>query len=564
MSERSTAAPSASLYRTLGSPQDGQSSPTTSHSAAQSVAALGDVHKEFGSTRIFHGSGPRSQELPPRIPDVHNILNPSESRRQAPEGGPLYLARTREHGSGGVSPTRTPHALPQPYYYNQPGNISHPGTPVSPTAPAPGPGPSATTSPITGHTESAIQQPPHGRRILSPRAPRPSSMIYGAPSRDQDVYIQNRAPSASPAKRPYEHEHSEEYRPHPGSQPSSVPHTPNMPGASIARSFSQPIVPSAGGSQQPPLPFPPPDAQGRGSVSPAHRLQQSPRGIGARSFSTLAAHGDQRQLPWADPARRPSIGATLMGGEGQAMMMLPGSDTPIAVPVDNTQASKKANEKRGKNAEASTRHRKKKKEEQEKQFKRVEELEGEKDLMRIQMAELSAQLEHHRNEHHRLHEIIRSTPSISHLVEVRPVSPPLSRPPVTIGGRQHDPSREYSSEASSAERPAQRPRLEEHGGTALHHYAGTPTGTPGHTPLQSPVYGGMPPRPESASSSTGGIDRLPPLRSMEGLGTHNPPQGQGPAHEQDPRTGQWAPVQPRTYETGWATGHRRPSEAPPR
>lgn len=561
MSERSTAAPNASLHRTLGSPQDGQSSPNTSHQAAQ-LATGGGVHQEHGPSRYYDGSA-RSHDLPPRVPGVHNILNPQDPRHQAAEASQLYMARTREHGGRGGSPTRTQHArLAQSYYYNQPEIVSNPGTPISPGAPGTGLGHSATTSPTTGHAESATQQPPQGRRILSPRAPRPSSMVYAAPSRDQDAYAHNRIPSASPAKRPYDPETPEEYRPHPGSQPSSVPHTPNMPGASISRSFSQPMVQAPGGPHPPALPFPPPDVQGRGPVSPAHRLQQSPRGVGGRSFSTSMAHGDQRQLPWADPARRPSIGTTLMGGEGQALMMLPGSDVPIPVPVDNTQASKKANEKRGKNAEASTRHRKKKKDEQEKQYKKVEDLEAEKDVLRAHMAELSAQAEHHRNEHYRLRDIVRSTPNIAHLAEGRPTSPTLPRPPVAISGRQHRSAREYSSEASSAERPAQRLRLEEHGGAPMHAYAGTPAGTPGQTPLQSPIYGGMPPRPESASSSAGGIDRLPPLRSMEGLGSHNP--SQGPTQEQDLRTGQWAPIQPRHFETGWATGHRRPGEGPPR
>jgi hypothetical protein len=75
-------------------------------------------------------------------------------------------------------------------------------------------------------------------------------------------------------------------------------------------------------------------------------------------------------------------------------------------------------------------------------------------------------------------------------------------------------------------------------------------------PMPMPGYG-APSRPSSAASSTNS-ERLPPLRAMEGrpLG---PAPGPG-VQEQDPRTGQWVPVQPRAQETGWATRdpHRRP------
>ena len=106
------------------------------------------------------------------------------------------------------------------------------------------------------------------------------------------------------------------------------------------------------------------------------------------------------------------------------------------------------------------------------------------------------------------------------------------------------PSREYSSEALSAERLAQLPRLDDRSG-----YETPSAGLSGaQTPMQGPGY--CPPsRPTSASSSAGAVERLPPLRSIE-----RPPPGHGPPQEQDPRTGQWVPIQPRQYETVWATG----------
>ena len=559
MSERNTAARNASIYRSSGSPQQSQRSAAPTHPDATPQANDGPPQEHEALS--YYGRGQRSHEPPPAGPSVQNILNPATEVALTPEeafgGYDRVLIRARKTRAGDVSQTETQNAPVQSYYHDQSENAPYAGPSISPMGPRIGQGPSATTSPTTSHNDATVQQPAQGRRILSPRGPRASSIYFGGPPREQEYRGQNRISSASPAKRPYEPEVSDEYRPHPNTQPSSLPHTPNIPGASISRSFSQPIAQPPGGAHPPPppLPLPPPDIQGRGPVSPVHRLQQSPRAMSGRSFSTSVAHGEQRS-PWADPARRPSIGATLMSGEGQALMMLPGSDTPIAVPVDNTQASKKANEKRGKNAEASTRHRKKKKEER-------EELEAEREAMRVQLAEQSALIEHHRAQHYRFREIVRSTPSIAHHAEGQPPSPPLSRPQVAVPRPQHHSVRSHSSEASSAERPAQRPRLEEHGTPTIHTYVGTPAGTPGQTPLQSPVYGGVPPRPESASSSAGGgLDRLPPLRSLESLGSQN--LTQGPPQEQDPRTGQWAPIQPRQYETGWATGLRRSGEGPQR
>ncbi|EXK76727.1 hypothetical protein FOQG_18532 [Fusarium oxysporum f. sp. raphani 54005] len=111
------------------------------------------------------------------------------------------------------------------------------------------------------------------------------------------------------------------------------------------------------------------------------------------------------------------------------------------------------------------------------------------------------------------------------------------------------------------ERPAQRRRTDDHpeyslppyGSPASGHPSASPSGLP---PMPMSGYGG-PPRPLSMASFAGG-ERLPPLRGTEGRPPSSSPPGPG-VQEQDPRTGQWVPVQPRVPETGWATRdtHRR-------
>ncbi|KAF7536683.1 hypothetical protein G7Z17_g13009 [Cylindrodendrum hubeiense] len=288
-----------------------------------------------------------------------------------------------------------------------------------------------------------------------------------------------------------------------------------------------------------------------------------------RSFST-AGPTNEGNPPWSEMIRRHGMGGAMVGAEGQqAFMTLPGSDTPIPVQVDYSQASKKADEKRQRNAVASTRHRRKKKIMQEENTKQLQELRDERRALEVKLEELIHQRDFYRDDRNRLRDIVSQTSGISHMA-AGPSSPASARSssyaersPLMSASHISMQSQGYQGDPSSGERPTQRRRTDDRPEFSMPIYS-TPGGVhPGASPgalppMQAPSYG-VPSRPTSAASSTGG-ERLPPLRSMEGP----PPPTAGPTHvqEQDPRTGQWVSVQPRPQETGWAT--RRPGEGPTR
>ncbi|KAL5592536.1 hypothetical protein FOBRF1_013562 [Fusarium oxysporum] len=268
--------------------------------------------------------------------------------------------------------------------------------------------------------------------------------------------------------------------------------------------------------------------------------------------------------PWSETLRRHGMGGSLFGVEGQqALLALPGSDAPIPVHMDFSQASKKADEKRQRNAVASTRHRRKKKIMQEENSKQLQELRDERRLMEIRIEELMQQRDFYREDRNRLRDIVAQTPSINGLA-AGPPSPTISTSNsyAETGSLASGPSKSMRyGDILSNERPAQRRRTDDHPEYSLPPYGSPASGHPSASPRGLPPmpmvgYGG-PSRPLSAASSASG-ERLPPLRVMEGLPPTGLPPGPG-VQEQDPRTGQWVPVQPRVPETGWATRdtHRR-------
>jgi hypothetical protein len=234
------------------------------------------------------------------------------------------------------------------------------------------------------------------------------------------------------------------------------------------------------------------------------------------------------------------MGGSLFGVEGQqALLALPGSEAPIPVHVDFSQASKKADEKRQRNAVASTRHRRKKKIMQEENSKQLQELRDERRLMKIRIEELIQERDFYRKDRNRLQDIVAQTPSISGHA-AGPPSPTISTsnsyaetgslasgPSVSMG---------YGGDALSNERPAQRSRTDDHPEYSLPH-----TDIPSVHSMPMQDYGAL----RGLFSESG--ERLPPLRAMEG----RPPEPG--VQEQDPRTGQWIPLQPRGPETGWGT-----------
>ena len=566
MSERSSAAGAASRYHTTGSPPDDSRS-TASHTrgAGQHPSAV------YPPSYRGYGAGSTDQEErrahhgPPRHLGVHNMLNPPEPRHTGLEGNELAVPRTREHQGTEQPAPFNQSGMQRPFFATQPGAASQPGTPVVETAPLSEASTSARASPAL----SFSQPNPYGqRRILSPKAPRASSMSHGRPMGDMDPRLQPRMHSTSPMKRPHEPDLADDYnrsRHGPPQHPASVPHTPHLVGASMSRSASQPMVQLPGGLQGHHPPIPPRESLGRASMSPAIGTTQSPGPYGAQAPTNAPPGrlGEHRSLTWAEPMRRPSLGGPVVGGDGkQAFMTLPGSDAPIPITVDYSQASRKADEKRQRNAKASTRHRQKRKLLQEESAKQLQDLKHEREDMEVQVTELIAERNFYRDERNRLRDIIRATPSIAELAN-GPQTPPFSgfEDPNLAGRLQHAPapSQDYSSEGSSAERPSQRMRLDDSSEASAQSssYGGGAASYAGRSSSQGHPYGHST-RPNSAASSTGGMERLPSLRSIEG---HPPVQGR--PHEQDPATGQWVPLQPRQFETGWATFHRKPGEGPP-
>lgn len=529
MSQRDTALP----HQSTGSP------------AREDHLPLAGVQYEQqrpdGSGASHMGLKPGSSSQPQhphsaRLFGVHNILNPLDPQRRAPAGVP----HAPGHASAGL------YGQP-PQFSGHPQTGSHPSTPVGGVITLPGPSTSDRSHPLP-------PAPLHNqRKILSPKAPRVSGINAGSDA----SRLHHHAQVASPVKRTGEGSPGE-YRPSPTHHPNSLPHTPNLPGASVSRSFSQPTIPALSGPHPPPPHLQPGD---RPPIPPAHPHFQQDM-YGRRSFSTSAAHGPlgDTHMPWTDPSgRRPSLGPPMMGEGQQAFMTLPGSD-PIPIHVDYSQASKKADEKRQRNAKASTRHRRKRKAMQEESAKQLQDLKDEREELELQIEELSAQRDFYRNDRNLLRDLVSRTPGITEHA-TRPHTPPLTSRISGFGGvsprRSSRMLREYSSETSSSERPAQRQRTDGRS-DSIPSYGMASVGTP--TNQQLSMHGqmyGIPPRPASAASSAGTGERLPPLRAME-----VPQFGHG-QHEQDPRTGHWIPIQQRSYETGWATSVRKPGEGPP-
>ncbi|KAG5934203.1 hypothetical protein E4U53_000742, partial [Claviceps sorghi] len=245
-------------------------------------------------------------------------------------------------------------------------------------------------------------------------------------------------------------------------------------------------------------------------------------------------------------------------------MTLPGSDTPIPVQVDYSQASRKADEKRQRNAKASTRHRRKKKTIQEENIRQLEDLKEERQQISEELEQMRHQRDFYRDERNRLRDVVSRTAGI-HQHAAGPPSPSPARS--TRSNTDHSPVPQqlattpapgYGSEFSLTDRPAQRstrPKAEEQTEHIGSKFSSSMPPAAMASTLGQP-YRTVPQRPPSAASS-GSVERLPPLRAMEGP----PPlavqhMGPGQAHEQDPRTGQWRLVPPRQAESGWATAPR--------
>ncbi|KAF5703966.1 hypothetical protein FGLOB1_8784 [Fusarium globosum] len=520
-----------------------------------------DLRQDVSNVPYTNGEE-RLQQVPQKTLGVHNILNPMEPRLLA-SGGNGHLPPTARP-SESVTPGQAVGSISGPFTGArafppaQPASISLPGTPLGPMTPIGGPSsgrnsPTAFPFPVVNSARPRASPTQHPRAIS----------VSHVPSRESDG--RQSLHSFPSAKRPFEDITPEDTRTqYPHLHPlTGAPTGPPSAMSDHGRLHSQPLA--SPGTQAPLSTFPSSHAPGRTQPPLVHsQTSYSPNMQAGRPFPSPGPPSESAS-PWSETLRRHGMGGSLFGVEGQqAMLALPGSEAPIPVHMDFSQASKKADEKRQRNAVASTRHRRKKKIMQEENSKQLQELRDERRLMEIRIEELIQQRDFYREDRNRLRDIVAQTPSISGLA-AGPPSPTISTSNsyAETGSLASGPSGSMGyGDVLSNERPAQRRRTDDHpeyslppyGSPASGHPSASPSGLP---PMPMPGYGG-PSRPSSAASSASG-ERLPPLRAMEGRPPTGPPPGPG-VQEQDLRTGQWVPVQPRVTETGWATRdtHRRP------
>ena len=510
----------------------------------------------------------RVQQIPPRTLDVHNILNPSEAQLSGPGGSADFRPSPRSLELAAT--ISTPGATPGPFsatrsfFAGQTTSMSLPGTPIGPATPLAGSA-SERNSPTTSFPFPAINP----RMKISPGPPRASSLSHARSPHELENRPLPSLPSASPAKRPYEVEGEGDVHSQTQGRSSMLPGS-QIAAAAPSRSSSQPVmhsprhphlIPPIGNT---PMRLPPQQIPVQSTIPGGPPINPTFPGAGPPSEAGSS---------WSDMIRRHGMGGAMIAEGQQAFMTLPGSDAPIPVVVDYSQASKKADEKRQRNAVASTRHRKKKKIMQEENTKQLQDLRDDRRRMEIEIENLTRQRDFYKAERNRLREVVMQAPGLQRHAVGPPSpsstgSPFAERSPLMSGPQAPSSAHGYASEPSSAERPAQRRRIDDHpefstpvygapGGGPPSIPSGPTSGHPSSTglsPMQGHIYG-VPPRPSSATSS-GSVERLPPLRSMEGP-PPGPSLGPGQGQEQDPRTGQWIPVQPRQQETGWATYPRR-------
>ncbi|KZZ97588.1 hypothetical protein AAL_03552 [Moelleriella libera RCEF 2490] len=267
---------------------------------------------------------------------------------------------------------------------------------------------------------------------------------------------------------------------------------------------------------------------------------------------------------WADIMRRSGLGASGVLEGQQAYMTLPGNSVPIPVQVDYSQASRKADEKRQRNAKASTRHRRKKKTMQEENVRQLQDVKEERQQLVEELEYTKHQRDFYREERNRLRDVVLRVPSLHH----HAAGPP-SPTPTRSTGSHTEPSpvtrhatpataSAYPNESLTSNRSSQQLMAEERqevGGLGF-----VPTVSIGSlTSLANHGNGVMAPRPRSAASSGGRGEILPPLRAVEGPLPSAQHIALGHAHEQhgqDARTGQWHSLPPGRAETGWAVAPR--------
>ncbi|QUC19337.1 uncharacterized protein UV8b_03578 [Ustilaginoidea virens] len=417
------------------------------------AAAAGSIKTEPSNTPA------QVQQLPPKALGMLNILNPPDARAMGSQGA--------RQSSKQLGYFPTSYSMSATYGPSKHGGLGHsssasyPGTPIG-NAGFPSVR-SERSSLSMSHPSAFLDEP---RKVLSPKIPRPASLGSGSSSlsRDMDSRARGYTTTTSPAKRPYEPDVPDEPR-----QLTNLHQAARMAHVTGARastppqgSLSEPVARNSDvslPSTQPGLvreiPGLPPHAHGH--------LQHSPPPVPLPTGARLP----EGTSPWAEVMRRSGIAGS--GGiEGQqAFMTLPGSDIPIPVQVDYSQASKKADEKRQRNAKASTRHRRKKKTIQEENVRQLQDLKEERQQVADELEQMRQQRDFYRDERNRLRDIVSRTPGIHHHAAGPPSPTPTTRSAESHTERSptaqqlaSTPVPGYSGECPSVDRPVQRSGVE--------------------------------------------------------------------------------------------------------
>ncbi|KAF5698995.1 hypothetical protein FMUND_14932, partial [Fusarium mundagurra] len=367
-----------------------------------------DLRQDVSNIPYTNGEE-RLQQVPQKTLGVHNILNPMEPRLLA-SGGNGHIppaARPSESVTPGqaVGSISGSFAGARAFPPAQAASISLPGTPLGPLTPIGGPS-SGRNSPTAFPFPAVNSARPRASPTQHPRA----ISVSHVPSRESDG--RQSLHGFSSAKRPFEDITPEDTRTqYPHLYPlTGAPTGPPSAMSDQGRMHSQPLA--SPGTQAPLSTFPSSHAPGRTQPPLGHsQTSYSPNMQAGRPFPSPGPPSESAS-PWSETLRRHGMGGSLFGVEGQqAKLALPGSEAPIPVHMDFSQASKKADEKRQRNAVASTRHRRKKKIMQEENSKQLQELRDERRLMEIRIEELIQQRDFYREDRNRLRDIVAQTPS---------------------------------------------------------------------------------------------------------------------------------------------------------
>lgn len=607
MSQRRRAPHPSSHRRSQSPPRDAGSGSTQQRNPAyRDDTTARPAHDPGGVPAGEAGGG--DQRRGSRTSGVHNILNPPGSRAPLPASSPRVRRRAAETtpqvnmDQGPSGPGRPTEA--NPHVRLESGQLGPGSSPPHPQGP---PGTGSMREPILSGSPQGIY--PHAlaatRRILTPRSPRTASLSRAAMRTVEAQRLASMPPLPGMTGPPA---HAHETSPLGGPPalaappqfpahipaPGSAASTPTRPASSLSRSVSQPMMghglPPTSSQEQPPLPNPPRDHDGRPmfSPNPHFSIPAGPRNITGEGGGQWAGGGHWSPLP---PGTTAVAGRNLQLGQGQQHLIAitPTHGEEMLIPVDYHQASKRADEKRSRNANASARFRVRKKEKDVATAQDLERLEiAHRDLER-RMEEMEAERDHYRNEYNRLREMMARTPGMgewadrapslsrsrsvgSHATDNSPLPAPAPAPPLPPPhahpfahpqplAHPHPPPSTYN-DPSMMERPARRRRTDSDPPPQLGtHRQNTPVSLPPPMPSAPSAYGvSSSPR----LSLSPGTARLPPIRfDNPSTGPEFTPPilgGQLPSSAASSQPGQASGYVSYPYETGWASGPRGPPE----